>query len=351
MELSKHLHNFFRNSMASEKKIGEIISVSQIPPLDWTKPEILEAYEGAIKHCKNPDLADIVRIRTKIQQIITNVLISKGFLHPPVALFSPCSDPLNHETEVPSMGYYGQTVTLSQSMIFSKMLVMGLSNIDKVFWVSPNVRKELNVKKVGRYATEFTQIDFESTQLVQESALELIEEVITTVINTLADEEADVILRISGRRLQKLTDKMKRYDLAEEAAKLGCSQNDAEEAIIEQNSVHPFFLTNLKREAYDRRDDATGQFKNYDVLFPVVGEILSGGEREYTADRLTMRMVELGYNLDYFEPILRVARDHGLKPSAGAGFGIERLTRAILLLPDIQSMYPFPRIPEKPIVF
>jgi len=31
--------------MASEKKIGEIISVSQIPPLDWTKPEILEAYE------------------------------------------------------------------------------------------------------------------------------------------------------------------------------------------------------------------------------------------------------------------------------------------------------------------
>jgi len=38
-------------------------------------------------------------------------------------------------------------------------------------------------------------------------------------------------------------------------------------------------VINLKREAYDRRDDATGQFKNYDVLFPVVGEILSGGER------------------------------------------------------------------------
>lgn len=337
--------------MASEKKIGQIISVSQIPPLDWSTPEIVEAFEHAVKHCKNPDLADITRIRTKIQQIITNTMIQKGFLHPPVALFSPCSDPLNHETEVPAMGYYGQTVTLSQSMIFSKMLVLALSNIDKVFWVSPNVRKELNCKSIGRYATEFTQIDFESSKLDFESCLNVIEDVITAVVNTLADDEADTIARLSGRRLQKLTEPMKRYDLAEEAAKRNCSQGEAEDIIVTENTVHPFFLTNLKREAYDRRDDATGKYLNYDVLFPVVGEILSGGEREYTIERLTLRMNELGYNLEYFEPILRVAREHGLKPSAGAGFGVERLTRAILLLPDIQSIYPFPRIPEKPITF
>lgn len=209
----------------------------------------------------------------------------------------------------------------------------------------------MNVKVAGRYATEFTQIDFESSQLDFDSCLDLIEDVITTLVNTLADEEADTIARISGRRLPKITGKMMRYDLAEEAAKHGCTQGEAEDILISQNTVHPFFLTNLKREAYDRRDDATGKFKNYDVLFPVVGEILSGGEREYTCERLTMRMHELGYNLDYFEPILRVARDHGLKSSAGAGFGVERLVRAILLLPDIQSVYPFPRIPEKPITF
>lgn len=249
------------------------------------------------------------------------------------------------------MGYYGQTVTLSQSMIFCKMLVLALSNIDKVFWVSPNVRKEKNCKVEGRYATEFTQIDFESSQLDFESCLNLIEDVIVSVVNTLAEEEADTIARISGRRLPKMTEPMKRYDLAAEAAKRNCTQGEAEDQLVAENTVHPFFLHNLKREAYDRRDDATGQYKNYDVLFPVVGEILSGGEREYTAERLTMRMNELGYNLEYFEPILRVAREHGLKSSAGAGFGIERLTRAILLLPDIQSVYPFPRIPEKPITF
>jgi asparaginyl-tRNA synthetase len=337
--------------MASEKKIGQIISVSQIPPLDWTSPQIVEAFEAAVKHCSNPDLADITRIRTKVQQTISNTLIQKGFLHPPVQLFSPCSDPLNHETEVASMSYYGQTVTLSQSMIFAKMLTLALSNIDKVFWVSPNVRKEMNCRVEGRYATEFTQIDFESSQLDFDSCLSLIEEVVKAVVNTLADEEGETIARISGRRLQKMTEPMKRYDLDEEAKKHNCTQGEAEDIIIAQTTDHPFFLTNLKREAYDRRDDATGKYKNYDVLFPVVGEILSGGEREYTAERLTLRMNELGYNLEYFEPVLRVARDHGLKSSAGAGFGIERITRAILLLPDIQSVYPFPRIPEKPITF
>jgi len=236
-------------------------------------------------------------------------------------------------------------------MIFSKMLVLALSNIDKVFWVSPNVRKEKNVRVAGRYATEFTQIDFESSHLNFDSCLDLIEDVIKTLVNTLAEEEAETILRVSGRKLQKMTEKMKRFDLGEEAIKRGVTQGEAEDLIIAENPVHPFFLTNLKREAYDRRDDVSGKFKNYDVLFPVVGEILSGGEREYTAERLTMRMNELGYNLEYFEPILRVAREHGLKSSAGAGFGVERLTRAILLLSDIQSVYPFPRIPEKAITF
>jgi len=249
------------------------------------------------------------------------------------------------------MKYYSQKVTLSQSMIFNKMLVSALSNIQKVFWVSPNIRKEKNVKDEGRYSTEFTQIDFESTQLDRDSCLTLIEEILEVVVNTLADEEGDVIARISGRRLPKLQRPLKRYDLGDEAKARRCRESEAEDQLVLENPQQPFFLTNLKREAYDRRDDSTGKYLNYDVLFPVVGEILSGAEREHTHERLTMRMNELGYKLEYFEPILRVAREHGLKASAGAGFGIERLTRAICLLPTIQAQYPFPRVPEKLIVF
>ena len=115
---------------------------------------------------------------------------------------------------------------------------------------------------------------------------------------------------------------------------MGCSHAEAEDILLRQNETQPFFLTNLIRQTYDRRDDSTGKYKNYHVLFPVVGEILSGAERECTAERLMMRMTELGYRLEYFEPILRVARVYGLSASAGAGFGVERLVRAICLLPS-----------------
>ena len=86
-------------------------------------------------------------------------------------------------------------------------------------------------------------------------------------------------------------------------------------------------------------------------VMPVIGEVLSGAEREYTADRLQLRMEELEYPLDYFEPILKLAKEEGLKPTAGAGFGLERIVRAILLLDDIAEVYPFKRVPEEPIIF
>lgn len=339
-----------RSPMTAGAAVGEILSINDIKPLDFDDPEILAAYKDAVEHMKSKRLKDILHIRTKIQSLISNLLISKGFLHPPVHMFSPCADPLNHETDTPSMGYYGQPVTLMQSLIFHKMLICALTDIEKVFWISPNIRKEMNVGNVKRYATEFTQIDFESTGLTMQSAMDLIEEVTKHVVNTLATEDAELIKTISGRELKKMTEKMKSYDAEEEAVKRGIKVNLIEKTLAGEEP-HPFFMTNLKREAYDRRDDATGKYLNYDVIFPVTGEVLSGAERECTYERLRMRMVELKYPLAYFEPVLRVAKEVGLKPTAGAGFGVERLVRGVLLLDDLKEVYPFPRVPEKKIVF
>eukprot|EP00906_Rhabdomonas_costata_P012915 RCo018550 len=339
-----------RSPMVSGAAVGEILSINDIKPLDFNDPEVLAAYKDAVQHMKSKQLKDVLYIRTKIQALISNLLISKGYIHPPVHMFSPCADPLNHETDTPSMLYYGQQVTLMQSLIFHKMLICALTEVDKVFWISPNIRKEVNVGNVKRYATEFTQIDFEATGMDMTSAMALIEEVIKHVVNTLAMEDAALIKRISGRELQKMTEKMKSFDAEEEAVKRGIKVNLVEKALAAEEA-HPFFMTNLKREAYDRRDDATGKYMNYDVIFPIIGEVLSGAEREHTYDRLKMRMIELKYPLAYFEPVLRVAKEVGLKKTAGAGFGVERLVRGILLLDDLKEVYPFPRVPEKKIVF
>jgi asparaginyl-tRNA synthetase len=330
--------------------VGKILSINEIAPLDFKNADVEASYQDAIAHMKNPHMKDILYIRTKIQQLITNMLISKGYVHPPVHMFSPCADPLNHKTDTPSMLYYGQQVTLMQSLIFHKMLICALTNVDDVFWISPNIRKEMNVGDPCRYATEFTQIDFESTHLDMTSAMALIEEVLKHVVNTLADEDGKLIEKISLRKLPKITGKMKSYDAEDEAVKRKISVTKVE-ATLAAEEPHPFFLTNLKREAYDRRDDSTGKYLNYDVIFPVIGEVLSGAEREHTYERLQMRMVELSYPLPYFEPVLRVAKEVGLKKTAGAGFGVERLVRGVLLLDDLKKVYPFPRVPEKRIVF
>lgn len=334
----------------TEEKIGQKLSIKDVKPADFSDTRVIDAWESMVKHVKRDNLKGILTIRTEVQRLIQEKLFEKGFLHPPTYLFATCVDPLNHETEQAGFTYYGQEVTLMQSLIFHKMALLGVTDLESIYWVSPNVRKEMFVSDKRRYAAEFTQIDFESTTLDMASAIDLIEEIVIHVVNTLSEKHGDIIEKLSGRRLKPITSKLKKIDAVEKGAELGVDP-DAVEKILAKTEEHPFILTNLKREAYDRRDDVTGKFLNYDVIMPVTGEILSGAERECTAERLQMRMEELGYPLEYFEPILKLAREEGLKPTAGAGFGVERFVRGILLLDDIADVYPFKRVPEEAIIF
>lgn len=332
------------------EKIGSQLSISEIKAVDFQRGEIKRAWDEMIEHAKRKELKEITKIRTLVQSMIQEELMKAGFIHPPLYTFSTCVDPLNHATESAKFNYYGQECTLMQSLIFHKMAILSLTEIEKVFWISPNVRKEKFVKDKRRYSTEFTQVDFESSVLDMESCLELIEKIVIRVTNDLIDLKGDIIERISGRALKKISSKLLRFDAEEEAKRRFIDVDDLEKVLSEELE-HPFILTNLKREAYDRRDEITGKYLNYDICLPKTGEILSGAEREFEADRLTMRMEELDYPLEYFEPILKLAREHGLKATTGAGFGIERWVRGILLLDDIAEVYPFKRSPEDAIIF
>lgn len=302
------------------------LGVDRLSPVPFTDSE----WSDLIQHAERPELTDYMRVRTKLQQKISDLLYEMDFLHPPNYLFSACTDPLNHETEEPAFNYYGQNLSSVQSLIFHKMAIIGLCNIPRVFWISPNIRKERNVKDCARYATEFTQIDFEMANKSMNDAIDTIEYIVKTIFFFSED--------------------LNKYDAVDYAV----NQNiDIKEVEKHLSSVEkkPFFITNLKREAYDKRDDDTGKYRNFDLCMPGYGEVLSGGEREWEYDRLKMRMEELNYNLDYFEPILRLAREGKLKPTVGAGFGIERLTRAVCEAGDISNIYPFKRVPEKRIIF
>lgn len=289
-----------------------------------------EDWEEFVSHAERPELVQYLGVRTKLQQSLTNGLINFGFVHPPTYLFSTCTDPLNHETEAPAFNYYGQELSAVQSLIFHKMAILGLCGVDKVFWSSPNIRKELGVTNLGRYSTEFTQVDFEMADKTMEDGLSLIQNLANTALGT--------------------RDDFNRYDVVEYANKHNIPRSLVEQS-LSKVETRPFFLTNLKREAYDRRDDRTGKYLNFDLCMPKFGEVLSGGEREWEYDRLKLRMVELGYPLHYFEPILRLAAEGKLRPSVGGGFGLERLTRAMCGVDNLVEVYPFKRLPGKKVIF
>jgi asparaginyl-tRNA synthetase len=330
--------------------VGSKLSIKDIKAIDLKNEKMETVWEDTINHAKSRNLRAIIQIRTEVMDTIHSILKKKGFLHPPLYLFAPSVDPLNHETEIASFNYYGQECTLMQSLIFHKMAILGMTEIENVYWISPNVRKELNVRDKRRYSAEFTQIDFESSELNMDSCLDLIEEITIETVNRVVELYSKEIEEISGRKLEKIIGRLKRFDAVEEAVRLGLDVEKVESTLA-NTLTEPFILTNLKREAYDFRDDITGKYRNYDVVMPITGEILSGAEREYTYERLIMRMEELDYPIEYFAPILKLAKEQGLKPSAGAGFGIERFVRGLLLLDDIAEIYPFKRVPEMPIIF
>ena len=82
-----------------------------------------------------------------------------------------------------------------------------------------------------------------------------------------------------------------------------------------------------------------------DVLFPKIGEIIGGSEREANYDKLVQRAAEVGvpekdlwWYLD--------SRRYGTAPHSGFGLGFERLLLFVTGMANIRDVIPFPRTPR-----
>jgi aspartyl/asparaginyl-tRNA synthetase len=139
--------------------------------------------------------------------------------------------------------------------------------------------------------------------------------------------------------------------------KHGLSTHDeVERALCSESDGDPFIMINMKREAYDCFDIRTKRYLNYDLIVPPSGantnpvECLSGAERTRSLSDLAERMRDLGYPMDYFAPFFELfnsmSNGNSKISCAGGGFGVERLTYALLGLEDIHEVYPFPRLAE-----
>ena len=111
-------------------------------------------------------------------------------------------------------------------------------------------------------------------------------------------------------------------------------------------SRDPVWVTNIPRELYDYEDFGNGRWDNYDLFLPDTGEVLSGARTEWSYAKIIKKMKRDGVDPNRYELLLRFAREGRLKPSAGAGIGLERLIGWIVGARHIAEVQPFPRYRE-----
>ncbi|HUX84809.1 MAG TPA: asparagine--tRNA ligase [Chitinophagaceae bacterium] len=125
-------------------------------------------------------------------------------------------------------------------------------------------------------------------------------------------------------------------------------QSEHERYLVEKHFRKPVILTDYPKtiKAFYMRQNEDGKtVRAMDILFPGIGEIVGGSQREERLDRLVSRMQELQLPLEEMNWYLDTRR-FGTCPHAGFGLGFERLVQFVTGMGNIRDVIPFPRTPK-----
>lgn len=125
-------------------------------------------------------------------------------------------------------------------------------------------------------------------------------------------------------------------------------QSEHERYLVEKHFKKPVILIDYPKEIksfYMRLNDDGKTVAAMDILFPGIGEIVGGSQREERLDKLETRMSEIGIPKEELEWYLDTRR-FGSNPHAGFGLGFERLVLFVTGMTNIRDVIPFPRTPK-----
>jgi asparaginyl-tRNA synthetase len=125
-------------------------------------------------------------------------------------------------------------------------------------------------------------------------------------------------------------------------------QSEHERYLVEKHFKKPVILTDYPREIkafYMRQNDDGKTVRAMDILFPGIGEIVGGSQREERLEKLEQRMDEMGIPKEELWWYLDTRR-FGACPHAGFGLGFERLVLFVTGMGNIRDVIPFPRFPK-----
>ena len=124
-------------------------------------------------------------------------------------------------------------------------------------------------------------------------------------------------------------------------------QSEHERFLVEKHFNKPVILTNYPKDIkafYMRQNDDGKTVAAMDILFPGIGEIVGGSQREERFEKLTQRMNEMHIPAEEMDWFLDTRR-FGSTPHSGFGLGFERLILFITGMTNIRDVIPFPRTP------
>ncbi len=125
-------------------------------------------------------------------------------------------------------------------------------------------------------------------------------------------------------------------------------QSEHERYLVEEHFKCPVILTDYPKDIkafYMKLNDDGRTVRAMDVLFPKIGEIIGGSEREASYEKLQQRIEELNIPMKDMWWYLDTRR-YGTVPHAGFGLGFERLVLFVTGMTNIRDVIPFPRTPN-----
>lgn len=329
----------------------------------------------------------IYRMRHEMSMAIHTYFHERGFyyFHAPLITASDCEGagqmfqvttlPLNDlpRTEDGSIDhsqdFFGKPTALTVSgQLEGELAAMSMGAI---YTFGPTFRAENS--NTPRHLAEFWMIEPEVAFLEIEENMDLAEDFIKHCVRWALERCADDIAFLAEHYDKELVERLKfvldkpfkrltyteGIEILEAAVKAGRKfefpiywgadmSSEHERYLVEEHFKTPVIVTDYPKEIksfYMKLNKDGKTVRGMDVLFPKIGEIIGGSEREADYDKLKARAEEMGVpdkDIWWYMD----TRRYGTAPHSGFGLGFERLLLFVTGMTNIRDVIPFPRTPR-----
>jgi len=329
----------------------------------------------------------VLRIRNQMAFAIHEYFHGKGFvyLHTPLITASDAEGagqmfhvttmdldniPKNKKGQVDfTKDFFGKETSLTVSGQLEGEL--GATALGEIYTFGPTFRAENS--NTPRHLAEFWMIEPEMAFYDINDNMDLAEDFIKHLVQYALDHCMDDIRFLNDRYDNELIDRLKGVistdfvrleytegiKILEQAVADGVQfeypvswgvdlQSEHERYLVEKHFGKPVILTGYPKDIkafYMKQNEDGKTVRAMDVLFPKIGEIIGGSEREASLEKLENRIDELKMSRKNLEWYIDTRR-FGSCPHSGFGLGFERLLLFVTGMTNIRDVIPFPRTPK-----